>query len=272
MKALPHGDAARALVAHLLRSAGLEARGLTGERLDHGKSGDLVYRIDAPMVAFAKIADPERRVSGEELAREIAVLRWFDGRCGAPRPMWSGRVDGRPALLMEALPGAPLHQLADATAEAGVAAAIQALARLHMLPIEDCPFDARLETKLGEARSRVAAGEVDTNDFDPNRAGRSAEDILNEVEGSLPSAQDLVVTHGDACWPNFVVSPGGEAGLIDLGRAGVADRYQDLALFIRSGQRNLPCADVCELIERFYPLGAIDQRKVEFFQLLDELF
>lgn len=259
-------------VGRLLAAAGLDRGAARGERLGHGMSGDLVFRLDAPVRAFAKIAAPGRRISRVEMDREIAVLRWLDGRIGAPRLIWSGLLDeGRPAFLMQALEGPALHELQGEAAEVGAIAAIHALADLHALPVADCPFDERLQRRMREVRLRVQLGEVDEADFDPDRTGRTAADVLAELERTAPEDEDLVVTHGDASWPNFLIS-GGRAGLIDLGRAGIADRHHDLALFVRSGRRNAPHLDVPELIRRHYPMEALDEVRLEFYRLLDELY
>ncbi len=259
-------------VERLLVAASLDSGPVRGEPLGHGMSGDLVFRLEAPISAFAKIAAPRRRISRVEMEREIAVLRWLDGRIGAPRLIWAGMLDeDRPALLMQALDGAALHELQGDAAEAGAIASIKALAALHRLPVGECPFDERLALRMREVRLRVQLGEVDASDFDPDRSGRTAADVLEALERTAPDSEDLVVTHGDASWPNFLVS-GGRAGLIDLGRAGVADRHHDLALFVRSGRRNASHLDVPDLIRRHYPLEALDEAKLEFYRLLDELY
>jgi aminoglycoside 3'-phosphotransferase II len=259
------------LVRAMLDAAGITAEGLAGARLDHGMSGDLVFRIDAPVRAFAKLGDAARRISRETLAREIAVLAWLDGRLGAPRLLWSGEARGRPGLLMEALPGRPLHAVSGDEARDGAIAAIRALARLHALPSGDCPFDQRLERKLAESRLRIALGEVSAADFDPDNTGRTIADVWADVERLCPASEDLALTHGDASWPNFIID-GDRAGLIDLGGFGLADRYQDLAIFIRSGRRNAPYLDVPALVVEHYPLAALDPGKLEFYRILDEIF
>ena len=265
----PHG---LELLTAVLAAADVPADVVAGRRLDHGMSGDLVFQIRVPIAAFAKIGAADRRISREELAREIAVLAWLDGRCGGPRLIWSGEVEGRPALLMQALEGTPLHELTGEDAHAGAVAAITALANLHALPIADCPFDERLARKLAESRRRIDSGEVTEDDFDPERLGRTAEQVWADLERLLPADEDLVVTHGDASWPNFIIKPGRPAGLVDLGRAGVADRYQDLALFARSGRRNAPELDVPALLAKHYPLADLDHDKLEFYRILDELY
>jgi kanamycin kinase/aminoglycoside 3'-phosphotransferase-2 len=264
-------DEAVALVAALCAASGWPCAP-TFERFDHGMSGDLTVRIGGDRPAFAKIGDPARRISREMLAREIAALRWLGGRAGAPKLLWAGEVEGRPAMLAEALPGTALHDLPQDRAEAGLIAAIAALRALHDLPIGDCPPDQRLEVKLSEAWRRIGAGEVRRSDFDPANTGMSPEDLWQVMLADRPDAEDLVFTHGDASLPNFIVSGAGAAGVVDLGLAGIADRYQDLALFVRSSAHNFPDLDTRELLAAHYPIPGLDERKLRFYLTLDEFY
>jgi aminoglycoside phosphotransferase len=239
-------DEVAALVAALCAAAALPpADGF--ERFGHGMSGDLTLRIDGDRPVFAKIADPVRRISRESLVHEIAVLRWLDGRAGAPRLVWTGEVRGRPAMLAEALAGTALHDLPPDRAEAGLIAGIAALRTLHTLSIGNCPLDQRLEVKLSEALRRVEEGEVHRSEFDPDNTGRSPEDLWETMLAERPHAEDLVFTHGDASLPNFIVRGDGPAGMVDLGLGGVSDRYQDFALFLRSSAHNFPDLDARSL-------------------------
>jgi aminoglycoside phosphotransferase len=61
------------------------------------------------------------------------------------------------------------------------------------------------------------------------------------------------------------------SGFVDWGRAGIADRYQDLALCARSIAANLGPEWVTAFFEH-YGLTIIDQRKLSFYELLDEFF
>jgi aminoglycoside phosphotransferase len=247
--------------------AALGRPGAAYQRIDHGRSGDIVLRLES---AFAKIAGPGE-IRRQELAREAAALEWLARQGLAPRLLWSQELDGRFAILTEALSGTPLHDLPAEDLPDGVAAALRALSALHALPAADCPFDERVAVKLTQARRRTAAGEVDETDFDAERAGCSAAEVLAELEALLPIDEDLVVTHGDASWPNIVIGPEGRAAFVDLGRFGVADRHQDLALFIRSAVYNAPELDAFALLAKHYP-APLDARKRVFFQILDEFF
>jgi aminoglycoside 3'-phosphotransferase-2 len=260
----------QALIAALRRAAGLGDG--PARRMDHGMSGDVVLRLDGPRPCYAKIGDPARRISVHELQRETAALRWLDGRVGAPGVVWAGQVTGRPTLVSAGLPGVALHALAPDQAEAGAIAAIEAMTALHTLPITTCPFDERLAVKLAESARRLAEGEVDLANLDAGRQGWTAADLAAELVARRPAGEDLVVTHGDACWPNFILGPEGRAGIIDLGRFGVADRHQDLALFIRSAAFNFPDLPATALIDEHYRLAVVDPEKLEFYRLLDEFY
>jgi aminoglycoside phosphotransferase len=82
----------------------------------------------------------------------------------------------------------------------------------------------------------------------------------------------LVFTHGDYCLPNIMLKDGAVSGFLDLGRAGIADRYTDLALAARSIRHNMGDERLVNLFFHAYGLGEVDWRKVDYYILLDELF
>jgi len=142
--------------------------------------------------------------------------------------------------------------------------------RFHALPVAECPFDHRLDALIEEARQRTRAGLVDETQFDDVRLGRTARDLLDELEQTRPASEDLVVAHGDYCLPNVMIARGRISGFVDLGRAGVSDRHRDLALAARSLIYN-HSADWVPLLFEEYGLEP-DPQKLEFYQLLDEFF
>lgn len=70
---------------------------------------------------------------------------------------------------------------------------------------------------------------------------------------------------------NLIYNEGKLSGFVDLGNGGVADKYQDLALAVRSILDNFTL-DHVELFYRVYGLRNIDKSKLEFYTLLDEFF
>lgn len=255
-------------IARVLAAAGLEAKP-EPEVIDHGRSGDLVARCGE---AFVKIARRSETWNARALARETGVLRWLAGKAPVPQVLWSGPVADDLALVMAAAPGAALSHVPAADAVAALTATLRALAVLHAVPIGDCPFDQRLAVKLVEAQARLMDGAVDVTDFDAERLGLTAAEAWTRLTAMIPVAEDLVLAHGDASLPNFVWDGGAGVTLIDLGRFGIADRYQDLALFLRSAKRNHPQVDAVRLLRTHYPLAELDEARLDFYRFLDEFF
>jgi aminoglycoside phosphotransferase len=128
----------------------------------------------------------------------------------------------------------------------------------------------RLDHKIEMARERMLKRLVEEEDFDEERQGRTAEDLFEELVSSKPADEDLVFTHGDYCLPNIILDDGKLSGFVDWASAGVADRYQDIALLWRSIRYNF--GEECE--EKIFELYAIepDWKKIHFYRLLDEFF
>ena len=99
----------------------------------------------------------------------------------------------------------------------------------------------------------------------------SAETLFKHLLANQPQDEELVFTHGDYCLPNIFLDPQLRRvnGFIDWGRAGIADRYQDLALAARSLTYNVgPGWE--PLLWQAYGLTTVEEEKIAFYQLLDE--
>jgi len=205
------------------------------------------------------------------LLQEKLRLEWLQGQLPVPHLEMFVEDNNCDYLLLSAIPGTVAS---DDAYKANVPKLIRQLSTglrmIHALPIDRCPFDANLPAIIELARERVVNGLVDESDFDESRLGRTASDLFAELLESVPDDEDVVFTHGDYCLPNIVLQDWRLSGFIDWGRAGVADRYQDIALIARSIESNFGSEWVRVLFEACGTEP--DHAKVHFYTLLDEFF
>ena len=226
-----------------------------------GESGALVYRAGDKHFIKSEPISPLAELPGE-----IERLRWLDAtglRC--PAVIDVTKHADRHWLLMTAVPGQDLSSTSEIPADIAVPLVAGALRQLHALDPPTCPFDHRSSIRVAEASARYEAGLYDGDDPDNGPADHAR--LLADV----PSSEDLVVTHGDACFPNFMADDGRFTGFIDCGRLGVADRYQDLALACRSLSWNYGAASIPAFLEA-YGITEPDEAKLAWYTLLDEFF
>lgn len=239
--------------------------------IEIGQSGARTYRLEAEdgTSTYLKIRDAE----GPETLREEAYrLAWLKDKLLVPELLDYRQLSDRDILWMSAMPG--MHAAADCWKDRlpeMVRALALGLRRIHALNIEDCPFDRRVAACVREAGRRLSEGQVDQDDFDDDREGCSAEELYAQLLATVPPDEDLVFTHGDYCLPNIVLDEDLNAGFIDWGRAGVADRYQDIALATRSLSSNFG-PEWTDVFLAAYGLEKPDRAKLEFYRLLDEFF
>ncbi len=237
-----------------------------------GMSGTDVYRLQrAHEWTYLKVATG---YAAYELREETRRLRWLHGRLPVPDVLYAAEVEDTSYLLMSAVPGliacAEEMPLAPAVVTRLLAAGMQ---QMHALAIADCPFDQRIATRLPLAQQRIQANLVDSDDFDAERQGRTPESVFDELLVTHPATEDVVFTHGDYCLPNILIDTDRQTitGFIDLARAGIADRHQDLALCARSLTYNLG-EEWVPLLFDIYGREHIDPAKLYWYQMLDELF
>lgn len=239
-----------------------------------GESGGTVWRLHRPGEPDLYLKRGQGRVA-RDVADEAARMAWLAGRAPAPALLACVETAGAVWLLSTALPGRTAWQVLEDAAPGdrlALAATLGTfLRRLHDLHVADCPFDSGHGMRLEQAKARLAAGLIDEDDFDDERQGWSAERVVAEIEALLPLPDDApVVTHGDCSLDNILIEDGAVTGTIDLGRLGVADRYQDLAI-LWNGLREFG-DDVAEAGLRACGAWPPDERRMRFHLLLDECF
>jgi aminoglycoside 3'-phosphotransferase-1 len=243
------------------------ARNLVGEagaaiyRL-HGRAGepDLYLKHGAGPVA-------------DDVTDEMARLRWLAAHVELPEMRHFVASPDAAWLLTIALPGRTAYQRLEsspADAPAVVDALAQFLIRFHSIPVESCPFNSGHRLRLRQAHERMEAGLVDIDDFDDSHAGWTARQVWDEIVALAAFAPDPVVTHGDYSLDNLLLEGGAVTGCIDVGRVGVADRYQDIAILWNCLEEFGPA-----LQRRFlaaYGIERLDEAKLRFHLGLDEFF
>lgn len=222
-----------------------------------GHSGTQIYRLTQPGQAtlYLKIGAQDLRAA---LADEAARLVWLQNKVPVPQVHYFSETETGAYLLISEVSGMDTSDKAYADDLPTMVRLLgEGLRCFHQVPIDDCPFDETLAVTLARARQRTEAG------FAPA-------DRLAELESKRPATEELVLTHGDYCLPNVLLHEGQVSGFIDLGRVGIADRYQDLALAVRSLEYNFGPGWAPQF---FTAYGIVpDWAKVEFYQLLDEFF
>jgi aminoglycoside 3'-phosphotransferase-1 len=266
--------AREAAVAPVAVPASLADR-VTGYRWSRdliGESGGLVYRLDAAGRPALYLKHGKGAVAAA-VTDEMVRLSWLAGRLAVPAVNGFVALADEAWLLTSAISGRTAFQWLEHSPddrETIVALLASHLRTIHDLPVDLCPFDAGLAHRLALARERLDAGMVDAEDFGDAHAGWTPRQVWDEMIAALPLPADRVVTHGDYSLDNILIEDGRVTGCIDVGRLGVGDRYQDLAILwncLGEFDRALQ-----EQLFRDYGIAEPDEAKLRVYSNLDEFF
>lgn len=213
-------------------------RALIGDRKcridDVGESGACVICFDDMVLKIEK--------AGEEAVCERKMLAWLAGKLPVPGILGFEKREGFHYLLMSKIDGAmACAEEYMENPEELVRLLAQGLKLLWSTDTKGCPGWKGLDQKLRLARRRVEAGLCDLENVQEGTYGENGfegpEALLKWLEENRPQ-EEPVFSHGDYCLPNLFLKGGSVSGFLDLGRSGVADKYQDIALCYRSLRDN----------------------------------
>ena len=244
---------------------------------------DSMGESDSNVILFEHMVLKIEKTSNQS-NREYEILKWLDGRLSAPEVIEFAQENGSNYLLMSRLKGSMLcsnENMKNPDAAAELLA--EGLKLLWSMDINDCPYNSRLNERLETAKYNIEHGLVDVDNAEEDTFGENGFADVYELYEFLVHNQpeeDLVFTHGDYCLPNILVDDAHTISFLDLGKAGIADRWQDLALCIRSLKYNL--CEVCavsvtefeRLKNKIYSILGVEENreKLRYYILLDELF
>lgn len=252
------------------------------------KVENLTYEMDSIGMSGSGIllfADRVLKIQEDsgEAKNEVQAMQWLTGHLSVPEIVAHEYKDGKSYLLMTRVSGRmACDKYYMRNPEKLTELLAQALQELWRVDISTCPLDWRLDRKLETARFYVENNLVDTENVEPETFGpngfKDPEDLLQWLITHRPS-EELVLSHGDFCLPNIFIEDSGKFSFIDLGRTGIADKWQDIALCYRSLKHNFSGKYCGEEYPEFDPnmlfekLGLEpDWEKIRYYILMDELF
>lgn len=238
------------------------------ERETIGCSKAGVYRYSSPgKTLYLKIEQKQG-----ELEAEYRNLSWLQGRLPVPEIIEWFQNDEFDYLLMSGLDGKMLRDDEYLrNPELAVSLLAEGINMIRSLDIGGCPIHNGTDKKLKDAEMNIERGSVDMDDWEDDNSFSSPEELLAHLRNNIPRNMETAFTHGDYCLPNILAKDRKITGFIDLGRAGVADPWQDVALCIRSLQHNFETDRFGDMLLEKIGIQ-LDRDKLEYHILLDELF
>ena len=211
------------------------------------------------------------------------MLTWLEDKLSVPEVLATQVEGATHYLLMSKIQGImACDDVYMTDPEKLVKLLVTALRQLWTVDLSRFKPMMSLAKKLEIAEYNVLNGKVDLDDVQPETFGpqgfENPQALLQWLVENQPD-EELVFSHGDLSLPNVFFKEDHVSGFIDLGLAGVFDKWQDIAIAYRSLVNNFAGAYGGKTYAGFKPvmlfeaLGmAPDWDKLRYYILLDELF
>ena len=236
-----------------------------------GLSPAKVYKITSPNeILFLKYSQNIYKPTTYCIGRETSVINWLNGKINVPKIVFFENYQSNDFVLMTGLKGSMLEEC-DLSPSVYINYMVRALNELQSIDIKDCPFESNVTFRLNELRYLLDnnLADININNWEESTEFSSSEELYKWLCNNKPK-EDFVFSHGDLCGSNILIE-NNEIGYIDLGRAGKADKWYDIAFCVRE---ITDWENKEKYINEFFTLLEIepDWDKINYYILLDELF
>ncbi len=245
--------------------------GYDWHKVNIGWSRSKIYKLTRKnkSTLFLKI----NRYSGDLFFNhEYDMLSWLKGKVSVPDIIYhSKNSDNEFLLLTEILGEVSYEVFSRSDIEANLKILAKGLQIFHTLPLGNCPNKIDLDTMIQHAKERLEQGKINSKNFDVRWKHKTPYELFEDVKRLIPRRIEKVVTHGDYCLPNVMIHEGELSGFVDLGCAGINDRYYDLAAITWSISYNFGEKWLPFFFENYgINYDEIDRERLLFYQMLNE--
>jgi len=241
-----------------------------------GESPAQVYRFcKSKNVYYLKIESTNGLIK-----REHEILSWLNGKLPVPKIKYWHEQDDLFYLMMTEAPGqTALNFVNDKLREPyenTIKALAEGLLMLQSIDISNCPFHNTLDMKLTHALCNIQNDSIDMEDWEERTRCATPMDLYHWLVANKPN-EELCFTHDDYTPENIFTKDKKLTCIIDVGGCGIADKWKDIALCIRSINIHLGYTRQEEDNKHVqllfkYLCVAPDWNKIKYYTLLDELF
>lgn len=242
---------------------------------------DSIGCSDAQVLMFDDMVlkiQPDSNAAGNE----HQMIRWLQGKLPVPHLIEEAHVDSHRYLLMTRISGRYLCDTAILDDQERLAELMaEGLSRMWAVDVSDCPANRSLDQQFKEIEAGLRGGWITKEQASqPETYGsggfESPGQLFDWLVRNRP-AEECVFSHGDYCLPNIFADEQGLTGFIDLGYAGVADKWVDIEKGLWSMWANTTgvFGGKKRTFDRKYLFAALgiepDEDKLRYYSLLSEL-
>lgn len=235
-----------------------------------GKSGASVYIYDDMVLKTEKYSP------GFDI--QIKLYEWLGGKLPVPELIEWDIADGMSYMLTSRISG---HNGCDKDMldhpETLTELLAEGLKMLWDTDITGCPRENTYDVMLSQMKERIDSAPASLEGICRENGFSDAYELFGYLDSHRPG-YDPVFSHGDFCLPNIFFDNNTVSGFIDIGNAGISDRYSDISDCLRSLRRNTD-GTFGKVIDGFDPdmlfekLGiSPDREKIRFFDLIESVF